>query len=173
MAALRVRDLLKLMRARHGHTLPNDATGRANAEIIAHHLAALPGDQQRRISNWLELWAPWMPIAQARALTTEATTKPKRWRADALAWRLHIIEIDRATLGITTIGATDCSKLERKARRKQRNRLRMQEKRRNAGIKPRAQYLADVKARAKPWEAAGISRATWYRHRETGSVSTI
>ena len=28
---------------------------------------------------------------------------------------------------------------------------------------PRAQYLAESIARAAPWEALGMSRATWYR----------
>ena len=27
---------------------------------------------------------------------------------------------------------------------------------------PRAQYLAESLSRAKPWEALGMSRATWY-----------
>lgn len=28
---------------------------------------------------------------------------------------------------------------------------------------PRAQYLAEAISRAKPWQALGMSRATWYR----------
>lgn len=28
---------------------------------------------------------------------------------------------------------------------------------------PRAEYLANSLSRSKPWEALGISRATWYR----------
>ena len=29
---------------------------------------------------------------------------------------------------------------------------------------PRAEYLANALTRSKPWEAVGMSRATWYRH---------
>ena len=29
--------------------------------------------------------------------------------------------------------------------------------------RPRAEYLANSITRAKPWEAFGVSRATWYR----------
>lgn len=29
---------------------------------------------------------------------------------------------------------------------------------------PREEYLANALTRSKPWEAMGISRATWYRH---------
>jgi predicted DNA-binding transcriptional regulator AlpA len=29
--------------------------------------------------------------------------------------------------------------------------------------RPRAEYLANSLSRSKPWEALGVSRATWYR----------
>lgn len=29
--------------------------------------------------------------------------------------------------------------------------------------RPRAEYLANSLSRSKPWEALGMSRATWYR----------
>lgn len=29
--------------------------------------------------------------------------------------------------------------------------------------RPRAEYLAQSLSRSKPWEALGVSRATWYR----------
>jgi len=41
---------------------------------------------------------------------------------------------------------------------------RLTAKRREKGVKPREQYLTEVKS-AKPWEAQGISRATYFRHR--------
>jgi hypothetical protein len=47
----------------------------------------------------------------------------------------------------------------RKARNKR-------ESRAKAGVKPRAEYLlAAAAAATKPWEAAGVSRRTWYRRR--------
>ena len=41
-------------------------------------------------------------------------------------------------------------------------------RRREAGVKSRAEYEAESLTRARPWEAEGVSRATWYRRRETG-----
>ena len=36
----------------------------------------------------------------------------------------------------------------------------------------RAEYLAASLSRTRPWEAAGVSRASWYRHRrETGAAA--
>lgn len=165
IAALRVRDLSRLFAARHGHTLPNDAAGRLAVELLAHHLGALTSaDPRKRIMNMIELRAPWLPIGEANALMVEAITKPKRWRADKLAWKLRLIEIDRSALRITTIGAIDAGKAQRTASRRERNRLAKEAKRRAKGMLPRHSYEAAAIARTKPWIAAGISRRTWYRH---------
>lgn len=163
LATLRIRDLSRLFRARYGETLPADDAGRADAEIMAHHLAVLGGQPRRRIASWLQLRAPWMPLGEAEALIAAAIAKPKRWRADALAWRLRLIAEDRAALRITTIGAIDAGKLQRAETRRERNRLTKEAKRREAGAVPRAQYLQAVKRKADPWQACGMSRAAWYR----------
>jgi hypothetical protein len=48
--------------------------------------------------------------------------------------------------------------------RAERNRQRRTERRRAAGVLPRAIWLAAHPiSRLKPWEAEGVSRATWYR----------
>jgi hypothetical protein len=39
-------------------------------------------------------------------------------------------------------------------------------------VKHREQYLAENHlSRTKPWQAEGISRRTWYRHRKAGGTS--
>jgi hypothetical protein len=48
---------------------------------------------------------------------------------------------------------------------KARRRTRCERKRRDQGIRSRAAYLAEMKAKPKPWIAEGIDRATWYRRR--------
>lgn len=163
MAALRVNDLTKLIRGRHGHTLPNDAAGRDAAFLMVHHLQALSGDPRRRITTWLNLLCPWMALAEAAMLLEEAVLRPMRWKADKLGWRLKLLEADRRAMGITTIGAIDLPRPERLKRRKARARLAQQARRRARGAKPRAQYLAAVKAAPKPWQALGISRQHWFR----------
>jgi hypothetical protein len=159
MAALRIAELGRLFRARYGDELPDDNAGRADAAIMAHHLARRPGDQQRRIAAWAETWAPWMPADELDRLIADTIAKPRRWRADTLAERLNLIDAERRPLRITTIGAVDKTKAERAADRKERRRQADQARRRAQGAKPRSESLA----RAKPWLALNISRATWYR----------
>lgn len=168
-AALRIRDLEKLFTARGMLPLPDDDAGRDDALIAAHHLSELSGDPRKNIGAWLRKWAPWLSLADAEAILVEAITQPQRWKADRLAWRLHLTESDRATLGITTIGAIDLTKAERTKRRHRRNIEAKRAARRARGAKPRAHYETNAINRQKPWITAGISRATWYRRyrRET------
>jgi hypothetical protein len=66
-------------------------------------------------------------------------------------------------LDLRTIAPTDMTTEERRQERRLRNRLRMRFRRRTERRKPRAEYLATSKSHTKPWLAAGISRAKWYR----------
>lgn len=166
-ASLRLRDITKLIRARHGVELPNDAAGVLMVEIAAHHLAMLNANPIDRINRWVDLWAPWYRLGELKTLREDVLRQPKRWKADQLAWVLRLVEADRRALGITTIGAIDMGKRERMARRRQRSRERRMAKHRAKGVKPRVEYLASV-ASPKPWIAEGVSRATWFRRkRET------
>lgn len=169
MLALRVAELGRLRRGRYPDGIPDTPDGRVLVRVIVHHLAAIPGDQRRRLTGWLEEHAPWLTIAEARELTTEAALKPRRWRADRLAWRLKLNSLDRAALRITTIGAIDLDTKARAERRRQRDIARKAALRRANGAKPRAEYVAAV-ASLKPWIAAGLSRATWYRRRASETV---
>lgn len=162
MASLRVYELTNLFHARYGRELPDDDAGRDDARVMVHHLGALSGDPRRRITPWLRQWCPWLSLAEAEELLIEAITRPQRWRADKLAWRMRLTAADRSALRITTIGAIDMSRAERARRRKLVNTIAKVAARRAKGIKPRAEYLASV-LKPRPWEAAGVSRATWYR----------
>jgi len=150
--------------------LPDDDAGRDEALVMAHHLARRPGDRRRHITAWLELWAPWMPPAEVAALITAVLARPIRWRADTLAQRLNLTDAERRRLRITTIGASDKTKAQRLAERKERkraaDRLRRQRNRQARGARPRPDYEATSLTRIKPWERLGMSRAGWYRHRK-------
>lgn len=162
--ARRIRDLEDVYRDHYGAAqLADDDNGRDLARIMAHHLAQAGGDPRPYIAEWLQSWAPWLSIAAAREITTDAIMRPQRWKADRLAWRLKLTDADRTRLQITTIGAVDVSREERAARRAQRKYNRRQIRRRRAGMRPRAEYLAASITRAKPWVELGISRAAWYR----------
>lgn len=162
LAALRVGDLKRLFISRYGRELPDDDAGRDDALVMVHHLARQP-NPERRIPAWLSLSAPWMNPNEVHALTDKVVAKPIKWRADTLGKRLNLTDADRSRLKITTIGAVDADKAERKARRKLRARQRDEKRRREAGAKTRHEYEANSLTRTKPWEAMGLSRAKWYR----------
>jgi hypothetical protein len=153
----RVANLCRLFRDRYGADLPNDDAGLEDATIIACHLARLPGaDPVTRITNWLSLWCPWMPIATRIEFIDNMIDNPRTWTADALAHALNVNAADRRRLRLWTIGATDQTAAEREAARKQRDKERKEARRRARGAKPRAQ----CESQGKPWIAAGIARST-------------
>jgi hypothetical protein len=164
MMALRIAELRRLFTARYGLTLPDDAAGREDVRIMAHHLART-ADARRRITAYLELAAPWLPPNDVVALITAVLANPLRWRADTLAKRLNLTNAERRRLNIRTIGAVDRMKTQRAADSKQRKRLAEQARRRARGVQPRKNYRATSLSRTKPWVTLGISRTTWYRSR--------
>lgn len=162
VGAVRPTQIERLFVYRYGRQLPDDDAGHDDAFVMANALAWRP-NAQRRIPAWLSLWAPWMSRTEAQALTAKVIAKPIRWRADKLGKRLNLVEVDRTRLRITTIGAVDVDKAGRQARRKERARLRDEQRRRSAGATSRAEYEAKSISKARPWEALGMSRRTWYR----------
>jgi hypothetical protein len=89
----------------------------------------------------------------------------RRCSADALAKFLGVTYAHRQRLRITTIGAIDVGERARKELRRRRNRRAHEQRRRANGVRPRAEYRATSRTACKPWEAAGMSRRTWYRKR--------
>lgn len=171
LVALRLNDLAKLFRGRYGHVLPDDDAGRDDLVVAINHLACLP-HPQKPIERWLEIWAPWLTIAERKTIVQPILASPQRWKADALAWRLRLTADDRAALGITTIGAIDENSAARKKRRKLQARKRMAQLRRQQGSKSRKVYEDQSIEQASPWIAEGISRRTWYRRRKLTLLGT-
>src|SRR5262245_37081040 len=119
--AIRCAELNRLYEDRCGEELPDDDAGRDYALYMVHHLAARLGDGRRRIAAWLEDWAPWMPVDEARPLTEVAIAKPLRWRADTLGRCLNLSRDERDRLSIRTIGDIESTSAERRAAREERN----------------------------------------------------
>ena len=120
MAAIRVSELTRLIDGRYGAgVLPEQDGALEIARIMAHHLGAL-SDPPRRITSWLLERAPWVMGAERERLIGEVTSCPLKWSADKLAWKLRLTDADRTELKIRTIGAIDCSREQRAARRKAR-----------------------------------------------------
>jgi hypothetical protein len=158
IAAIRIRELERLFGARYGQQLPDDDAGRDDIAIMAHHLAnAARGDPAARIWRWVRQRAPWVTDSDLEALIEDTVKRPRRWRADRLAWRLGLTVADRDALGITTIGAVDMEASKRSDRRCEKNRAAQAARRRAAGACTRHQYEAASMSRTKPWKALGMS----------------
>ena len=98
-------------------------------------------------------------ISEAEASAMLSSISPQRRKADPLAKYLGLTYQQRTILGITTIGACDFSKAQRKKQRKHKDRITKERKRREAGMRPQSESLSAT----EPWTAEGMSRATWYR----------
>jgi hypothetical protein len=170
LVALRLADLATLFRSRYGRELPDDDAGRDDLRIALNHLACL-AHPRSHITNWIEIWAPWLTAAEQRDLVPPILANPQRYKADALAWRLRLTMEQRTVLGITTIGAIDMPKAQRSKRRREYQRKWQAGKRRKQGMKPRKMYEEQSISRAQPWKLEGVSRATWYRRKRETSVS--
>jgi hypothetical protein len=161
IATLRVAELNRLFNDRYrGGLLPDDDDGRDSLEIMIDHLAMV-ADPYSRIEQWARRWAPWLDRAELERLAAKAVARPIRWTADKLAARLNLHIEERDRLKINTIGAVDLNAEQRKVRRRKRDRIAKQAKRRDGGATPQDQSAA----RTKPWKEAGVSRSKWYADR--------
>lgn len=162
LAAIRLSELTKLLDHRYGKMLiPETDDGLLAARVMVHHIGRLR-DAPRRISAWLATCTPWMPMAERERLIAEVSATPLRWSADRLGWRLRLTSAERSTLRICTIAAIGSSPDERRAARAAKQRERDERRRRATGQVSRSEYLARCHQQT-PWEAAGVSRSTWYR----------
>jgi hypothetical protein len=103
--------------------------------------------------------------AEAAIVTEEAREMRPHLSADNLACFLGVTYAVRQRLGLTTIGSINVGPQARKELRTGRNRLAKERKRRELGMKSRAEYEASSLSQTRPWERFGMSRRQWYRKR--------
>jgi hypothetical protein len=129
IAAIRVKEIMRLFRYRWGPTLPDDHAGRDTLWLVLQHLASLRSARQRML-NFTQVFSPWLRDCEREMLFDEILRNPPQmYSADELGVRLSLRDIDRTALGIKTIGAIDCNKEQREARRRLKNRDRERERR--------------------------------------------
>lgn len=173
IAVLRVRDLGKILDSRYGPTIPDDDAGRDDLLIVLHHLVWLTGNARKRILGILALRAPWMATSEANSIAACVLSKPLKWKADVLAWRLGLTLAERRALRVTTIGACDAPKAVREKLRKVADKERKLAARRSAGAIPRAVYEKRSLGKRKPWKDHGLSERTWYRRGKPDEVAEV
>jgi hypothetical protein len=150
-------------------------TIRILAQEPRRHLAVTFDDVRERLGMWCKVNAPTFDADQISSVA-RAAMRGSIDKADVAAERFDLRYAERTAWGITTIGAIDADAKERqrlrKIRRREANRRRMAARRKSQGALSREKYLAGSLTRAKPWLAAGMSRASWYRHRRSLPTAT-
>lgn len=177
---LRLHEYERIIRSRHGRFLPEGA-GHEFLIAVAHSLQvhkSKSGDVLTHLRGWCGRWAPWF-LHPDNAETLEKIAESVRHRvhdlrAQAVAKLLQVKFSERVRLKLRTIGACDVSPARRKemmaAKKLESDRAYRRAQRLAEGRKDRDEWLAENSVSLeKPWIAAGVSRATWYRQkRETG-----
>jgi hypothetical protein len=176
MRRLRVGNIKTLLRWRWGHTLPDDDAGREDLHELLLPISLAP-QADIKMPKAIEVWAPWMQSDEAQQLVDRINRTPIHQRkptARQLGRRQHVTNEQREQLRLWTITPFDMTAEQLAEQRKAKARARMHHRRRKAGSKARRQWLAaNSNSRLKPWKAEGISRAAWYRRRETGPCAEL
>jgi hypothetical protein len=135
------------------------------------------GDLEDRMQQWCDRMRLSRVFSEneIEEAIDEAEARNRLAPADKLAAILGLEYADRQRLAICTIGAIDMTKrqrtIERKERKREKDRIRMAVQRRAAGIMSREDYLAESLSRSRPWEREGIKRRQWERRRARRDAS--
>ena len=163
-------DLRRLYRHRYGATLPDDDAGRDDLQVLLTVLSLSGRKSADKMRNSVETLAPWMEATEATELIESLLAiDPRYQRASAqeIGERVRLTNREREMLGAYRIVPVDISAEQLVEQRKAKQRARQARRRRQSGVRPRAEYLANALSKRKPWEAEGISRRAWYRRRDT------
>jgi hypothetical protein len=160
---IRLGNLRTLFRDRWGAVLPDDDAGRG--DLLEMLICISLGDNASlKMAHAIEVWAPWMPRAEGAELLDHVSRMPSQDRkvsGKSLGQRLRVTNGERERLGLWTIAPCDMTEEQmaeqRRAKKKARDARRYK--------RGRGDFMALDKL--QPWKAEGISRATYYRRRET------
>jgi hypothetical protein len=169
-----------------------DHIRRREIERLARHVgAADTEDLDRFLIAWSwhnrqstdPIWAitnaarrmgrPNLTDAEASAIIEEASTIRGYLSADGVAEFLRVSYAKRQALRLTTIGAVNVKRCDRKVIRRIRDKVKKEQKRRAAGVRPRSEYEAISLSRTKPWRVVNMSRRTWERHRNKARDASV
>jgi hypothetical protein len=168
----RLREIEKLIRERHGQFVPDPGDTDDRDTCLGYIRAAAFSKSGQDMEGWCRRWAPWMRASEILIVEAEAGKRRRMMKADGVAGLLHVTMAERDRLGLKTIGACDLSHEDRiklvRERKRERDREAKRERRRLEGRKDRKSYEGQSLSHARPWEADGVSRRTWYRRRGTG-----
>jgi hypothetical protein len=167
---LRYGALMKLFRHRYGHEFPDDDAGRDDLFVLLCVVSLAPSASDLKIAHTIEMWAPWMQPDEREMLVEHVnrlTIYERMPAAKELGERLNLTNAERERLRLWPIKPVDMTVEQLMEQKKFKRREQEKQRQRARGVQPRESYLAS----ARPWEAEGIPRSTWYyRQRWTGSL---
>src|SRR5262249_18375976 len=117
--SLRLRELERLIAARHGRSLDTDDADLylipVAQTIRRMRIGAAPEDIRNHFQRWADRFAPHVSKDVLDDAADEALQESYPWthKADALARHLRVTNAEREVLDLRTIGACDLSKSER------------------------------------------------------------
>jgi hypothetical protein len=163
-------NLRTLCQHRYGRELPDDDAGRETLFDLLVVASLARVDPAKKMTNVVELQAPWLDGETETMIgNVERMPVSERWRiARTLGEHHQVTYAEHRRFELKNITPCDKTKEElaehRKARKREREKLRRQ----RSGAKSRSAYLiqfANSINKTKPWEALGISKASYYRQK--------
>lgn len=144
---------------RHHTSLPSEAQAQALAIAIAS--VAEPN----QAAQWIRRWCAALDEDEQQDIVADAARKPRKWKAPAMGELLELTIEERALLGIRTFRAVGVTRRQMRKNEMERD----QDRKRAARAKAREGKPPSIE-KQRPWEAVGVSRATWYRRRASGET---
>jgi hypothetical protein len=168
IARCRLKEAKKWFAHRGWEVLPQGERGQRILQWGADQAwLAAPGNPQTSVRRWCRKWAPRLTVTELNRLVVDTEHSNKRWSSDQCAAVLEISITDRTNLKLWHLGANDDPHYEVRLdnqRAKSAERSRRYRAARSTGAK-RGRPNG-----AKPWEARGISKRTYYRRKARGET---
>ena len=161
----RLADIDRLILGRWGGRVP---TGFRNlvAHLVAVHIIRCAGARFRKFASWCERYAPGLSEADLRATFNKASAKGYWYKNRTIGQKLEVTASEVLRFCLTTIAPVSETQAEGDEREK-RQRADAQRRRRTLrNIKPR---ISTAAGQPRPWDAEGVSKATWYRRRTSAT----
>jgi hypothetical protein len=168
LAALRAADARRIVVRKHGVAIRESESAVADLRFLAVVMSAVE-EGERRYGNFVAVNAPWF---ESRVLDTwaRALGVQRRPTAADISEHFGLTWAQRCAWGIRNLPPVDVRgeqlRTLKAQRRRELDKARKCRRRAKQGKQTREEYRETALANARPWEAAGVSKRTWYRMRK-------
>ena len=171
LARGRLADARRWFERRLWKVLPQDERGMRILKWGADQAyLACPTNPKQSVRRWCRKWAPWLTAAELSQIIADTAVSNKRWSNDQCAAVLEISVRVSKHFRLRFIGANDDP--DHKIRDSIRRGMAAERSRKYRATRSTGGKGGRPKSEGpKQWEQLGISRATYYRMRETKTPS--